>query len=397
MTGEKKTRRANGEGGKIAFHEGKGLYYQAIRLTDADGRKTRPFVWGKTRAEVLEKARELRARNDAGQPLRDRKVKLADWVETWVGGALAASDLKQSTKDTYTYLARGQLGHTRNRVGEITGSGPLADVTLDRLRPSHVEELIVYMREEEYEPSTIRQTWTVFAQALDIAVRDKAVGDNVVRRTKRPSVPKKDAVYLTEEQARLLLAALEPDPELTAIVRLMLLTGLRRGEVLGLKWEAVDFAAGELRVRTILTRTTKGLSLGEPKTEKSRRTVPLAEPAVDLLRARWKRQAHERMAAPAGSWTETGLAFTTALGGPLEPRNVLRRFDAAVKPTGLVGVRLHTMRHSAASLLLAAGVHMKVVQELLGHSSFGVTADTYSHVAPAQGRDAVAHLAAALG
>jgi integrase len=139
----------------------------------------------------------------------------------------------------------------------------------------------------------------------------------------------------------------------------------------------------------------QGLELAEPKTEKSRRTVPLPRSATELLRVHQARQADERAAA-ADAWRETGLVFTTQIGTPLEPRNVVRRFAALAAAAGLTGVHLHTLRHSTASFLLAAGTHIKVVQEHLGHSSYAITADIYSHVAPEQRREAADRLDEAL-
>jgi integrase len=123
--------------------------------------------------------------------------------------------------------------------------------------------------------------------------------------------------------------------------------------------------------------------------------VPLPRSAVEALRARREQQDDERRAA-AGAWQERGLIFTTEIGTPLEPRNVLRRFELLEERAGLRGVTLHTLRHSAASFLLAAGTHAKVVQEHLGHSSYAITADIYSHVGPAQQREAADRLDEAL-
>jgi hypothetical protein len=133
----------------------------------------------------------------------------------------------------------------------------------------------------------------------------------------------------------------------------------------------------------------------EPRTDKSRRTVPLPRSAIETLQAHRTRQLEDQRTA-AGAWQEHGLIFTTDIGTPLEPRNVLRRFEVLAERAGLRGVTLHTLRHSAASFLLAAGTHTKVVQEHLGHSSYAITADIYSHVGPAQQREAADRLDQAL-
>ena len=148
-------------------------------------------------------------------------------------------------------------------------------------------------------------------------------------------------------------------------------------------------------VLSALSHTYRSLQLDETKTNKSRRTVPLPSSAIGALRVHRTRQLEEQLAA-AGAWQEHGLVFTTEIGTPLEPRNVLRRFEVLAQRAGLSGVTLHTLRHSAASFLLAAGTHTKVVQEHLGHSSYAITADIYSHVGPAQQREAADRLDQAL-
>lgn len=240
----------------------------------------------------------------------------------------------------------------------------------------------------------MRTIYTVLRAALDIAVRDGLPSRNPTVVVKRPAVERRDAAYLTAEQAQRLLDAIRGD-RLEALFRIMLATGLRRGEALALHWTDVNLDERWLRVRWTLTRTSDGLRLGEPKTEKSRRTVPLPRSAVDVLRAHRRAQAAERLAAP-GIWRETDMVFTSEIGTPLEPRNVLRRFDLVARRAGLSGTHLHTLRHSTASFLLAAGTHTKVVQEHLGHSSCAITADIYSHVGPALQREAADRLDEAL-
>jgi integrase len=196
------------------------------------------------------------------------------------------------------------------------------------------------------------------------------------------------------EDAQRLLEQMRGD-RLEPLFRLMLATGLRQGEALGLHWADVDLDAGTLRVCWTLTRTSRGLELGEPKTDKARRTVPLPRSAVATLLVHRARQEDERHTAGT-TWRNNRLVFTTEIGTPLEPRNVLRRFEVLAERAGLKGVHLHTLRHSAASFLLAAGTHTKVVQEHLGHSSYTITADIYSHVGPAQQREAADRLDEAL-
>ena len=156
----------------------------------------------------------------------------------------------------------------------------------------------------------------------------------------------------------------------------------------------MDLSGGHLRVRWTLGRVDKALVFDEPKTERSRRFVPLPSPVAETLRRHKATLAAERLAALA--WTpwegHEDLVFPTHIGTPTDPRNALRAFEGTARRAGLEDVHLHTLRHSAASALIASGAHLKVVQELLGHSSYGITADIYSHVAMEQQREAAERL-----
>jgi integrase len=373
-------RRANGEGS--IFRRKDGTWSAELSYRDDYGTLKRRTVYGKTQAEVRAKFRDARERIESGAPVKDASMTVAAWLEDWIAKSLAASDRKQATKDLYATLARTHLVPT------------LGTIPLGRLRPSDVEALVVTKRDAGLSGSTIRTIYTVLRSALDIASRDGLIRSNPAAAVKRPGVERKDAPHLTAEQAQALLEAIRND-RLESLFRVMLATGLRRGEALGLHWSDVDLDAGVLRVRWTLSRTSQGLRLDEPKTDKSRRTVPLPRSAVEALRAHRTRQLEEQLPA-AGVWQEHGLVFTTEIGTPLEPRNVLRRFELIAERAGLRGVTLHTLRHSAASFLLAAGTHTKVVQEHLGHSSYAITADIYSHVGPAQQREAADRLDRAL-
>lgn len=170
---------------------------------------------------------------------------------------------------------------------------------------------------------------------------------------------------------------------------LALCTAMRQGELFGLKWSDVDWTANRLQVRRSIARARGGWIEQEPKSAKSRRSVPLIPLAVAALKRHRVRQAEQRLAA-GGKWQDHGLVFTNAIGNPLSPQNVLRRsYYPLLESAGLPRITFHDLRHSTASLLLSLGVHPKVVQEFLGHSQIGVTLDTYSHVMPTLGREAM--------
>ncbi|MEW1959957.1 site-specific integrase [Kineococcus sp. NPDC059986] len=365
-------RRANGEGS--LYRRADGRWAGALTYVDDEGKTVRKTVYGKTQAAARSKLREARARAEAGQPVRDSTMSVATWLTDWMAGALEASDRQRSTKDLYAAMTRKHL------------IPALGTKTLAGLRPTDVEALVMKKKMSGLSASSVRTMYSVLRAALDIAVRDGHLNRNVCAAVPRPPVERKEATYLGRSDVGRLFEALRGE-RIEPYVRLLLATGLRRGEGLGLHWEDVDLEARTLRVRWTLSRTSEGLVLGPPKTEKSRRTIPLPTAAVDALRTQRRAQAAERLAA-GEAWSDQDLVFTTEVGGPLEPRNVLRRFETVVRAADLEGTHLHTLRHSAASFLLAMGAPTKVAQVHLGHSSYGVTADVYGHVSSEQAREA---------
>lgn len=218
---------------------------------------------------------------------------------------------------------------------------------------------------------------------------------NVAALVDRPRVAHKEAEHLTPSQAQAFLDAARGD-RLEAFYSVAIACGLRRGEALALRWADVDLDVGTVRVTRTLSRTAaQGLTFTEPKTSRSRRTVPLPVPCVEQLRAHRVRQATERLRA-GSMWLDHDLVFPSLFGTPLDPRNALRACQAVAVRAELGHAKLHTLRHTCASLLLAQGVHPRVVMETLGHSGISITMDTYSHVLPQQQRDGADKLAAAL-
>ena len=196
-----------------------------------------------------------------------------------------------------------------------------------------------------------------------------------------------EVAVLSPEQSRALLAAISAD-ELEALYVLALTTGMRQGELLALKWRDLDLDGGQLHVRTTVRKLRGQFLYAPPKTKRSRRAVALTSMAVEALERHRLRQA-EMQSAAGSAWQEHDLVFSDALGCPLEGRYVLRHhFRPLLRRAGLPVIRFHDLRHTTATLLLAQGVHPKVVSEMLGHTTIGITLDIYSHVLPEMQREA---------
>jgi integrase len=182
---------------------------------------------------------------------------------------------------------------------------------------------------------------------------------------------------------------------LEALYSVALALGLRQGEALGLRWHDIDLNVGVLRVQHQLQRIDTKLTLVEPKTERSRRTLVLPASIAAGLREHEKRQLAEKLWA-GSKWVENGLVFTNLVGGPLQARKVIRDFHKALDKAGLRSIRFHDLRHSCATLLLVQGVSPRVVMDILGHSEIAMTMDTYSHVIPELQREAAAKMESVL-
>jgi integrase len=201
---------------------------------------------------------------------------------------------------------------------------------------------------------------------------------------------------LTEEEVGRLFQASQGH-RLHALWVLLATTGLRLGEARGLLWSDIDFVNGRLVVNRALQRQTgTGYVFVEPKTARSRRTVYLAPGTLSALTDHRRRQVEEQLAA-GPEWNNTGLVFTTAVGQPADGTWVTKWFHRALDLADLPRVRIHDLRHTAATHLLRRGVHPKVVQELLGHSTISLTLDTYSHVAPALHAEVANHMQVLFG
>ena len=202
-----------------------------------------------------------------------------------------------------------------------------------------------------------------------------------------PKIERYEVQPIDAEEAKKFLKLLQGD-RLEAFFIVALSLGLRRGEGLALKWSDIDLENRSLRVSGSLQRINHRLVIVPTKTKKSARLLSIPKTLLERLREHRTRQLQERLHCGA-NWQDNDLLFCTNIGTPIEPRNIRRKLDALMKESGMRYFRLHDIRHFFASLLLAQGVDLKVVSELLGQSSIRITADTYSHVLPKVKDDAI--------
>jgi integrase len=379
-----KRRRPRGEGSIYVGADGRAR--GAILVVDPDtGHKVRRVVSGRNKAEVRENLGKLRKDLDAGVGVKPGGPKtLAAYVATWLPA------LRQRVRPS-TWIAHD----TYVRVHILPALG---DTPLPRLTPTSVERMTAGMIRRGLSPTTARGARTTLRMILRDAERDGIVARNVAALARPPRIIRHELRVLTADETRRLLDG-TVDDEFGPIYVVAATTGMRQGEVLGLRWQDLELSgpAPSLTVRRSLARAAKGYALAEPKTARSRRTLELAPATVAALRRQKARQAELRLAA-GDLWQNVDrLVFTDTLGRSLQPASVSRAFADALARLGLPHVRFHDLRHGAASLLLAQGVPLKVVSETLGHSGIAITADVYAHLDRAQRREAADAIERAIG
>ena len=308
--------------------------------------------------------RVLVAIDDGVHPGRTRIV-TADYLGEWV--ARAKVDLKPTTAAGY--------GHAVQTLAKAFGVVRLQDLT-----PLMIEDLYSQLLDRGFAPKTVRNIHMVLHRALADAERLGLIARNPARSARAPAVSRKEQGTWSPEQLSQFLGISAHDP-LHGVFVLLATTGMRRGEVVGLRWVDVDLDRGVVSVVHTITTVHGRPVESTPKTAKSRRRVSLDATSVAVLRLHRAAQREQRLQLGPG-WADHGLVFCQYDGSPLHPDYVTRRFRTLVEETGLPRIRLHDLRHTYATLALQAGVHPKVVSERLGHATVGITLDLYSHVAP---------------
>lgn len=378
------TRRRGPQEGSIYRRKSDGRWVGSIHLGYSDGKRNRKTVYGRTRAEVADKLRSLQAAAAQGTLVHDERRTVEDYLNWWLDTVLPGS-VKDTTADGYRYMTNRYVVPALGRV------------KLAKLTPLHVAEMLAEMERRGLSPATRRQTRSILRRALNHAERFGLVSRNAAAQTDVPrGVSNRIDDALTKEEARALLGAAKGTP-IEPLVVVTLSLGLRKGEALALRWSNVDLDAGTLTVAATLTRRVgHGLVESTPKTARSRRTLPLPRTCIEALRTQRRLQNELRLAA-GPRWRGEGHVFTTPIGTPIDPRNLTTEFHALCEEAGLGRRRFHALRHSAATLMLAQGVPLAVISDVLGHASYAITADVYAKVSDDLKHEAAAAMDAALG
>lgn len=350
---------------------------------DAAGRRKVFRVYGKSRREVAEKLAKAQLDKGAGVLAEPSRETVGEFLSRWLQDSVKHS-VRPRTFESYSLNVRR---HLAPEIGHLA---------LRKLTPGHVQRFYRKKLEEGLSPRTVQYLHAILHRALEQALRWGLAPRNVADAVDAPKPARREMQALTPEQADRFLEATRTD-RLHALFALAVGCGLRQSELLGLAWSDVDLEAGRIQVQRQLQYLRRvGPVLSEPKSARGRRSIALPAFVVEALRQHRKQQLGERLALGPAWQNEWNLVFVTQVGTPIEATNLVRHFKGLLRRAGLPEIRFHDLRHSCASLLLAAGEHPKVVQELLGHSNISLTLDSYSHVLPTLQKQAAAKMDALL-
>ncbi|MFF2038994.1 tyrosine-type recombinase/integrase [Kitasatospora sp. NPDC058170] len=367
--------RKNPNGAGSIWQRKDGRYEGRVYVPQPDGTRKRKTVYGDTWEECDAKRQELVKHARAKIPTPTRSQKLAEWLRCWLEEFIRP----QRKKTTYAKY------ETHVRLYLIPNLGTKR---LESLHAADVRRLLVTVSRQA-SAATAKESHRVLRTALTAACREELISRNVAALVPAPRVEVREMKTWTLDQTVTFLEAARPDPLYTAFV-LAITLGLRRGEVLGLRWSDIDLERRTLTVRNQLQRVQKELYADSTKNRRTR-VIPL--PTMCIAPLRWRRlQQAEQQTAAGDGWEESGYVFTTRNGRPVEPRNLSRSFERIGAGGGLPRIRLHDARHGCATILFAAGVAPRVVMEILGHSQIAVTMNVYTHVSEDTRREALGHM-----
>lgn len=364
-------RRGHGDGSIYPRKDGRWVSY--IRMPD--GRKK--FFTGPTREVVKDRLQEAQQQSMAGQLVVGRDQSVSQYLEHWMADSVRHG-VRPTTYENYDLCVRRILPY-------------LGRLRLRSLTPEQIQFALGRLLDSGLASRTVRQVHMVLRRALKQAVLWRALATNPSDAVRPPRAVRNEMRTLSEEEVRRLLSVTVGTRHHPLWVFLVT-TGVRLGEALALRWSDINFQECSASIRRAVQRQRgRGMVFVEPKTARSRRIVPIPPETIVVLAE--QRHALEVERTEAGDrWKEHDLVFPSPIGAPREMSYLSYTFHRGLRKAGIPRLRIHDLRHTAATHLMVKHVNPKVVQDLLGHSTIAITLDTYSHVLPALAKEASLHM-----
>lgn len=321
----------------------------------------------KTRKDCADWLRKTLGQIDEGMTYSGTKITLEEFLADWLSSLKTA--LRPRTWEQYSQLTRAYISHG-------LGGYRIRDVSADKIQ-SFYDRLLT----KGVGIHTVRKIHAILHNSFERAAKLGIINQNPVSLATQPKLPDEEMNILDENQISQLLIA-SKDSRLFPLLHLALATGMRQMEILGLKWTDLDWVRQTLKVERQLVRPEVGkVMFVSPKTRAGKRSLPLGSKTIEVLREHSEHQYAERIAA-GDRWQENNLIFTSNIGSPIHPRNLLRDFKKLLRTAGLPPIRFHDLRHTAASLMLNNNIPAISVSRRLGHANPSITLNVYGHLLP---------------
>ena len=388
----KSSRAANGAGYIRKRSDGRWEGQSTIGYDDKTGKRIRKSVYGKSQKEVRQKISKVSTELDEGIYLEPSKLSLSDWLDIW---------LKEYTFDKKYSTVKGYKAQIKKHIRPGLGK-----YNLSQINPMLLQRFFNNLSLPDDEgnvlsPKSIKNVHIILSGILQQAVENEMIAKNPCKKVKLPKVFKKNIVPLTDDQVKEFLKIVSTDEIYGTLLKVIVFTGLRLGEAMGLTWDCVDFEKGALNINKQLQRRPQkdgGSTLTSVKNGKPRILRP-APFVMDLLKVRYTEQLMQKSRAGEAwiGWNneeehKKSLVFTNLDGGYITPKRVYLHFKSAAKEIGAPNARVHDLRHTYAVLSLQNGDDVKTVQENLGHASAAFTLDVYGHVSDKMKQDSAARM-----
>lgn len=367
-------KRANGEGS--IYKRNTGRWAAQVYVTLANGGKKRVCVTDKTREGVKAKLQTITDRERLRLPYDEKDRTVAAYLDYWMR-EVQANRIRATTATTYKVMIN-------KHINPVLGNHKLRNLSVPDLRRA-----LNYLRERGCSERIVLECLRILSACLNCAMREELVFRNVAQIVEKPKYTPKQNTIWTQEQATLFLGTVQNHPHYIAFL-LFLIYGMRRGEVLGLRWSDIDFGGATIHVRQQIGRVNGAIVARDVKTKNSSRELPLGP----VVRAALLAHAYKNGIAPPPfnphiEFSTQGTVVTSKVGTPLDPDNLTRCFARLVKKSGLPRIKIHDTRHTAATILKDLDTPVKDAQSLLGHADPSTTLKIYQHGTPKTQRTAI--------